>query len=193
MAERDDRLIRRYIRGLWWLTTATAIGGIAELAMLRHWDGWLQLLPWVMRAGLSATAVVVRRRPTARVMVMARRVAIAAVVLAAIGVVEHVWGNHRTAPLDATYGAVWDAMPVWSRWWTAATGDVGPSPALAPAIIALDGVLLWLATLHLDEERAVPASEGPELPRRARRLRRGRSGRPRLSDHGPTKRGTIGH
>jgi hypothetical protein len=35
-----------------------------------------------------------------------------------------------------------------SRWWAAGSGGVGPSPALAPLIMAQSAACLWLATLR---------------------------------------------
>ena len=53
----------------------------------------------------------------------------------------------RSGPLDFRYTDRWPAMSEWSRWWAAASGAVGPSPALAPAILALAGACLAFATL----------------------------------------------
>ncbi|MEW6583107.1 MAG: hypothetical protein AB1416_10145 [Actinomycetota bacterium] len=147
---------------------ALAVAGTAvELATLRHWNGGLQLVPWVGVAVLTALAALLAVRP-GRMAVRVVRVGAAAVLaLSAFGVLQHVRANYDTAPLDRDYGPRWDAMSEAARWWAAATGGVGPAPSLAAGVLAQAALCLLLATLRHPALARDPAPE-----------RRGRGPRP---------------
>ena len=66
--------------------------------------------------------------------------------MSAFGIFEHVKANYDAGPLDRRYAARWETMSEPSRWWTAASGGVGPSPPLAPAVMAQAALCLALAT-----------------------------------------------
>jgi hypothetical protein len=144
----EIRLVTTFRRVLLGLAAAGIVGTGVELAMLRHWNSRDQLIPWFALAVL-ALALVLIVLAGARGAVMIARVAAAAVALAALyGVVTHVRANYHAAPLDFRYTDSWAGMSTASRWWTAATGGVGPSPTLAPLILAQSAACLWLATLR---------------------------------------------
>ncbi|WP_262106654.1 hypothetical protein [Arthrobacter sp. Marseille-P9274] len=147
-------LVAVYRRILTWLGIGTALGACVELAMLRHWHDAGQLVPWAVLAVLLAAAAawLVRRSvATARIM---QGTAIVAVLGSAFGVYEHIGANLAAGPLSGRYSAVWDSMSAVSQLWAAATGSVGASPVLAPGMVGLAGVLLWLAAF-----RWVPARD----------------------------------
>jgi hypothetical protein len=76
-----------------------------------------------------------------------RAIVVLVFVVSAFGVFEHVDANYDAAPLDFRYGDKWPTMSAADRWWTAATGGVGPSPPLVPAVLAQAALCLGLATI----------------------------------------------
>ena len=135
-------------RGLLLLAGLGTAGTALELAAVRHWDSTVQLVPW---AAVAVTAVAVGTmalRPSAGTVRVVRRVAVVLVLVAAFGTYEHVLSNYHVAPLDFAYASRWATMSAPSRWWAAASGAVGPSPALAPAVLAQSALCLWLACLR---------------------------------------------
>lgn len=138
-------LLRRGVLAL----AAIGVAGVAvELALLRHWNGLVQILPWL---GLGAGAVavgLVAIRPTPGRVRLARLIALAVLGLAAFGILEHVLGNHEAGPLDAEHGEGWESLSQVTRWWYAITETVGPSPTFAPAALAQIVLLVLLATVR---------------------------------------------
>jgi hypothetical protein len=143
----DAVLVLRLQRAMLLLAAAAAIGTAVELAMLRHWDGLEQLVPWATLAAVAVGIVVVAVGHSRAATLSGRTIGIAAGLAGLFGVHEHIVANLRSGPLDFRYTDRWPAMSEWSRWWAAASGAVGPSPALAPAILALAGACLAFATL----------------------------------------------
>jgi hypothetical protein len=153
-------------RGLMALCGAGVVGTAVELAMLRHWTSWLQFVPWLALLPLGSALGFLAARPSRASVTLARGVALLVMVVAGFGIVEHVKANYDAGPLDRRYSARWETMSEPSRWWTAASGGVGPSPALAPGILGQAAVCLALATMHhpstarsRDVRCAVPAFE----------------------------------
>jgi hypothetical protein len=145
-------------RSLLVLAGVATAGAAAELLMLRHWGGVEQLIPWAV-LGLMAAAIAVVACCPSRSRVRAVRVAASITLLSGVyGMVEHAVGNYDVAPLDADYGPRWSTMGELDRWWAAATGGVGPSPLLAPAVLTLIGLCLLFATV------AHPALRGRDEP-----------------------------
>lgn len=140
-----DRTATAMRRGLLALCGAGIAGTAVELAMLRHWTSGLQLVPWFALASLALALGFLVARPSAAIRV-ARAVALAVAVVAVFGIVEHVKANYDAGPLDRRYSTRWETMSESSRWWTAVSGGVGPSPPLAPAILAQAACCLALAT-----------------------------------------------
>lgn len=147
--DQSDRF-RRIFLGL---AAATIVGTAAELASLRHWDGTDQLIPWVTLAILATAVVVQWLRPTPTVTLASRVIGGACVAAGLFGAWEHIHSNYETALLDFRYANTWATMSALDRWWTAASGGVGPSPALAPMILALSGLCLVFATVGLPAGR----------------------------------------
>lgn len=133
--------------GLLGLAAAGVAGTAIELATLRHWQSTEQLIPWVV-LGISAVAIAaVAIRPSARRIRIVQVGAGLTLAAALYGVYEHVASNLESGPLDATYGPKWDSMSALSHWWAAASGGVGPSPTLAPAVLVQISLCILLATL----------------------------------------------
>lgn len=126
-----------------------SIGGTAvELAMERHWKTFIQLIPWIGLGVLMAAALLVVLWPSARRVWLARALAVAVVGISAFGTWEHVDANYQSGPLDFRYSESWATMTAASRWWKAATKTVGPSPVLAPVVLAQAGLCVLLATIR---------------------------------------------
>lgn len=126
----------------------TSIAGTAvELALSRHWTSAIQLIPWYALGALAVGAVLLVARPLPFAVRGVRILAVLVVLTAAFGIYEHVLANYHAGPLDFRYESKWAAMSAGSRWWAAITESVGPSPTLAPAVMAQAAVCLLLATL----------------------------------------------
>ena len=137
-------LLRSSLLGLAVLGSAS---GLVELATLRHWNSTEQLVPWIVLIVVAALAVAVWSKASPALLRLARLVAIGAVASSMFGMFEHIKENYDTAPLDRHYGPLWNSMSSLSKVWHAATGSVGPSPLLAPGLLAQAGLCLALATV----------------------------------------------
>jgi hypothetical protein len=140
-------LVATYRRILTIIGVGTVLGAFVELASLRHWTTPFQLVPWFVLGILLVAALAWWLAPTTLTMRILRGAAILAVLGSGFGVYEHIEANLESGPLDARFSATWATMATPAQLWTAASGGVGPSPPLAPGMIGLAGVLLWLATL----------------------------------------------
>ena len=151
---------RLWRQGLLGLAVLGSLSGLAELATLRHWNDRTQLMPWAVLALVALLALAVLIRPTRSVLTAARPVAVLSVLAAGFGIFEHVKANYDTAPLDRVWGPAWDSMSFTARLWRAIDGSVGPSPLLAPGLLAQAGLGLVLATIGHPTNRRVLAA-GP--------------------------------
>jgi hypothetical protein len=142
----DSALLLR--RGLLVLAGLGIAGTAVELAMLRHWKSFEQLIPWAALAVIALCLAAVAFRPTRATVLVARFGGLALVIAGLYGALEHVSGNLGAGPLDAVYGPRWDSMGTLARWWHALSGSVGPAPVLAPLILAQIALCLLLATVH---------------------------------------------
>lgn len=133
-------------RALVALTAAGILAAAFELYGERHWNGPEQLVPWValgVLAVATALALLPGRGTTSTVRVLALLVLGAS----AYGVIEHVLVNHGSGALDQRFADTWDSLPALTRWWYAASKEVGPAPTLAPGVLGQTAVLLLLATV----------------------------------------------
>jgi hypothetical protein len=130
------------------LAAVGALGTAADLTISRHWQTPVQYIPWitllVLGAGIAALAI----PPTPVRVTAARIVAVSVTAASAFGMYEHVNANNAAGALDAVYGDTWDALSPLTQWWMAATQQVGPSPVLAPGVLAYAALCLALATLR---------------------------------------------
>jgi hypothetical protein len=137
-------LLRRCFIGL---AAVSAVGTAVELALIRHWTSTVQLIPWIALAALAVALVLLVARPGRRSLQAARVLAVAVVLTAGFGVFEHVLANYDAAPLDFRYTNRWATMSATSKWWAAASESVGPSPVLAPGVLAQSALCLLFATI----------------------------------------------
>jgi hypothetical protein len=100
-----------------------------------------------MNTSISRLAAGVRH-PGRRSILWARGLGLAVLLFSAVGVAVHIAQNLASGPLDRDYAAIWDTLSPVQQLWTAATGGVGPAPALAPAAIAWTALILLLATVR---------------------------------------------
>lgn len=122
------------------LASAAALGGLVELAMLRHWDG-VQLVPWFILGTIAVIGVVTAREGPST---LAQAAGGLGLVGGLAGVWFHVSGNRSLGPqvIDG-----WDSMSGLAQWWEAFSGTLGANPALAPGLLALAGALLIVSVL----------------------------------------------
>ena len=149
----------RLRRGLVALALLGTIGTALELLLLRHFDGALQLIPWVALAVLGVAIALVALRPSPRSIRTARILAGGVLVTSVVGVAIHVNANFDAGPLDFRYTASWPTLSDAERWFLAVTDTVGPSPTLAPMASAFMALALLLATLgHPAVSQTAPAT-----------------------------------
>jgi hypothetical protein len=142
------KLVALYRRILTWLGVGTALGACAELAMLHHWQTPGQFVPWaVLGLLLLAAAAWLTRRSTTTARIL-QGTAVVAAIGSAFGIYQHVSANLDAGPLSGRFTGKWESMSAMSHLWAAATGSVGASPVLAPGMVGLAGVLLWLSTFR---------------------------------------------
>jgi hypothetical protein len=147
------------------------VGAAADLAVARHWDSPIQLVPWAALALLGAATFAVALRRTRLLVLAARAVALVLAAAGAYGVYEHVAANHAAGALDARYSATWEGLSAATQWWLAASGGVGPSPSLAPGVLAFAGLCLAAATLAHPALRPGSTGSGVPADRRPARVR----------------------
>jgi hypothetical protein len=137
-------VLRRCFAGLAAVSVAaTAV----ELALIRHWTSTEQLIPWVALAAVVVGLALLFARPGPRSLRAVRVLGVAVVLTSALGIYEHVHANYEAAPLDFRYTNRWATMSTGSKWWAAASQSVGPSPTLAPGVLAQSAFCLLFATL----------------------------------------------
>jgi len=144
---REAILVARFRRGLLILASSAAAGTALELAMLRHWNDVDQLVPWATLVMLAAGIAIVAFSGARAAVLTGRAIGCGSAIAGVFGVYEHIASNCEAGPLDFCYADRWATMSMPARLWAAASGTVGPSPALAPAILALAGACLLLATI----------------------------------------------
>ncbi|MGE3857549.1 MAG: hypothetical protein AB7G21_11405 [Dehalococcoidia bacterium] len=157
-----DRPTAALLRGAILVLTGVALAGTtAELVITRHWESTVQVLPFVI-VGVAAVALgLVAAARRARLVRIARVLSIIVLLAAAFGVWEHIEGNEHAGALDQRTAATWETTPALQRFWLAASGGVGPSPPLAPGVLAQSALMLLAATLH---HPALDRAEDTERP-----------------------------
>lgn len=157
----------RVLRGAFLgLSLASTVVTAIELAMLRHWNGVDQMIPWLVLGVVAASGIALAVRPSRATVAAARVVGWGTFAASAFGVWSHVHSNYETAPLNARFTERWPLMSEPSRWWAALNGSVGASPPLAPAALAFAGLCLALATVGLALVTVGPAHSQMSVPGR---------------------------
>src|SRR5204862_5479483 len=129
IADPDTR-VQRAVRAL---AALSIVGIVLELVIERHWGLAARLIPWVALAASAIALAALARRPTANTLRIVRVVAVAVLLVSAVGVALHVNENYSAGPLDQRYSVIWESMSEPARWWAAFTKSVGPAPTFAPA------------------------------------------------------------
>jgi hypothetical protein len=135
--------------GLLLLAAGAVAVTATELAFLGHWDGTLQLLPWLALGLVSAALGIVAVHRGRSLIRVAQALTLGGLLMGLVGVLIHVVENHDAGVLDFRYAATWPTMDEPGRWWLAATGAVGATPPLAPASLTFAAALVLLASLRL--------------------------------------------
>jgi hypothetical protein len=144
---RPDVVTHASIRRIFFGLALLSIAGTAiELAMERHWGTTLRLVPWGALAFAVVALALAGVRPSGGSIRLARALALVILGASLFGIYEHVRSNYNAGPLDYRYATKWDSMSEPARWLRAATKTVGPSPILAPGILAQAALFLVLAT-----------------------------------------------
>jgi hypothetical protein len=138
-------LFRRAFLALAALGTGTTA---LELATLRHWNGFEQVIPWAA-SGLLGAGVLIVFVASDRGAAAARLIGVVVLIAAGYGLVSHVRANENAGALDRRYETTWRTTSAVTRWWKALSGDVGPSPTFAPAALAFAAFCLAFATVGL--------------------------------------------
>lgn len=135
-------------------------GTAVELATERHWNSFTQLVPWIAVALLVVALGLLLVRSGDTGVTAARTLAVLVLFASVYGVIEHVTANIDAGALDVVYSSRWDSMSGLTQLWYAATKTVGPSPPLAPGVLAQAALLILLTTW-----RYRGASAAPDLTR----------------------------
>ncbi len=144
-------------RAMLALAAAGVVATTIELATLRHWTTTTQIIPWIVLAALTVGVLALVLCATAQVIRVVRVVACLAIVSGLYGVFTHVQANYHAAILDYHFTDRWPEMSLASKVWAASSGEVGPSPVMAPAVLSQCAVSLALATLrHPRRARSTP-------------------------------------
>lgn len=145
-------------RGVLGLALLGIVGTAIELVFLRHWSGVTQLIVWPAITALGIGFLLLVRKPNRKRIQAACGIALVVVMVAGIGISLHVLENLGAGPLDRDYGPRWDQMSPVEQWTAAIIGDVGPSPTLAPGVLAEISFALLLATVRHPALRTVDRS-----------------------------------
>ncbi|MEP7216685.1 MAG: hypothetical protein ABI782_10570 [Anaerolineaceae bacterium] len=125
-----------------------------ELTLERHWGTTVRLIPWFALVLVGFALLLVAIRPGPSALRVAQVLAVAVIAASAIGVWKHIEANYDAGPLDFRYSASWGTMSETTRWWKAATKSVGPSPILAPGVLAQASLCVLAATFRHPARRA---------------------------------------
>lgn len=122
-------------------SSVTYVASCVELALVEHWHGWTQWLPFVMAGAGLAAAFAFSRRPTSRWVLCLRLVSALVVVGSVAGVVLHARGNALFAL---------EVRPDTAGLDVALEAATGGNPLLAPGMMGLAAVLAVAATWRTD-------------------------------------------
>lgn len=135
-------------RAMLGLAAAGIIATAVELATLRHWTTTTQLIPWLVLAVLAAGVLVIGIGSSRKMIRVIRVIAVLGAIGGLYGLFIHIQSNYDAAILDYHYTDRWPHMSLTSKLWAASTGQVGPSPVMAPAVLTQIAFCLALATFR---------------------------------------------
>ena len=130
------------------IAVGTAAGGLVEMALLRHWGEATQIIPWVVLIAVLVVGLLVATGGGS--MIGAQVTGAAGLLTGAIGIFLHLSENLDEGEDLAQYAQTWESMPFLERVWLALNGTVGEAPLLAPGMVSLAGVILFIAVLGRD-------------------------------------------
>ncbi len=135
-------------RSMLALAAAGIVATTVELATLRHWTTTTQLIPWMVLGVLTIGVLIVALGGSRQMIRIVRFIALVAALSGLYGLYIHVKANYDAAILDFHFTDRWPHMSLVSKLWAAGSGQVGPSPVMAPAVLSQCAVCLALATLR---------------------------------------------
>ena len=118
------------------------------MALLRHWGEATQIIPWVVLIAVLVVGLLVATGGGSRI--GAQVTGAAGLLTGAIGIFLHLSENLDEGEDLAQYAQTWESMPFLERVWLALNGTVGEAPLLAPGMVSLAGVILFIAVLGRD-------------------------------------------
>lgn len=135
-----DRTVEQQFRFfLLVLSALIFLGTLAELSLIEHTEGLVQLLPFMLGGLGIGTVLVMLYVPSRRVIIGVRAVMAGIVLGSVFGIYEHVAHNYafemEVSPGSTMGEVIWKALG-------------GASPLLAPGMLALAAVLTVIATYH---------------------------------------------
>ena len=130
------------------LAAAGIVATTVELATLRHWTTTTQLIPWLVMAVLAVGVLIVALGGSRQMIRVVRLIAVLGAIGGLYGLYIHVKSNYDAAILDYNYTDRWPNMSLTSKLWAASTGQVGPSPVMAPAVLSQIAISLALGTFR---------------------------------------------
>jgi len=140
-----------------------SLGRVAQGVLQQVDRDPVQFVPWGALVVMVVALVLLVARPSRRALTAVRILAVAVMLTAGFGIFEHVLANYEAAPLDFRYTDRWATMSAPSRWWAAASEAVGPSPTLAPGVLAQSSLCLLFATLgHPARAEERPLASPPQ-------------------------------
>ena len=152
---RDERLentVWRLRVGLLWLVLLGIIGIAVLLAYERHWDSYLQWIPWASLGLILVALVLVVLVPGAGARKLAQVVTLLTIVVSCVGMWQHFDANYDAAAENPAYAAQWEEMSIIDKVWDVGGGTVGQVPVYAAAALIPVALSLLMATAGLGEE-----------------------------------------
>lgn len=152
---RDELLennVWRLRSSLLWLVLLGIIGIAVLLAYERHWDSYLQWIPWACLGLIFVSLVLVVLIPGMGTRRIAQIVTILTIVVSCVGMWQHFDANYNAAAERPGYEAQWEEMSVIDRVWEVGGGSVGQVPVYAAAALIPVALALLMATAGLGEE-----------------------------------------
>ena len=131
-------------------------GAAVALAYERHWDGYWQLVPWVILAVIFLALLAIVLFPSTATRKLVHLVAAATIIASCLGLWQHFDENYQTASLDANYTDRWERMNLFERIWEVSKGSVGHAPIYAAASLIPIAIALAMSTIGIGQQ------EGPD-------------------------------
>ena len=132
---------------LLWLVLIGIVGLAVALAYERHWDGYWQLVPWIVLGVILIALLALVVFPSTFTRKLAHLVAAATIIASCLGLWQHFEENYQTASLDASYTDIWEDMSLLDRVWEVTRGSVGHVPVYAAASLIPIAIALSMSTI----------------------------------------------